>query len=101
MVVEFGFNFVSGIAGAPRVFLARVLGQRITALNHETFDDAMETGAVIKAFLGEGLEILNGLGRGVGPKLDDHFAFGGGDLGNFVHKISWVGITWRFRRGRW
>jgi hypothetical protein len=44
----------------------------------------VKTGAVVKSFFGERLEILDGLGRGVGPKFDDHGSFGGGDDGDFV-----------------
>jgi hypothetical protein len=53
-------------------------------LNHEAFDDAVKTGAVVKALFGERLEILDGLGRDLGPEFDDHFAFGGVDDGDFV-----------------
>ena len=40
--------------------------------------------AVIKAGLRQFLEIRDGLGRGVGPKLDDHVAFGGFNHGHFL-----------------
>ena len=83
-VIELGLDLVTRPARAPQVFLARVLGQRVAALNHETFDDPVKTSAVIKAFLGEGFEILDGLGRDLGPEFDDHFTFGGVDDGDFV-----------------
>ena len=44
----------------------------------------MEAGAVVKAGPGQFLEILNGLGRGIGPELDDHGAFGRLDDRDFV-----------------
>ena len=43
-----------------------------------------KAGAVVKALLGEGLEILDGLGRHIRPKLDHHLPFGGLDYRNFV-----------------
>src|SRR5208283_3463196 len=85
-VIELGLDLVAWPARAPQILLARIFRERIAALNHETFDDAVKTGAVIKAFLGERFEIFDGLGRDLGPEFDDHFAFGGGDLGNFAHK---------------
>ncbi len=85
-VIELGLDGVARPARAPHVFLAWVLGQRVAALNHKAFDDAVKAGAVVKALVGQLLEILDGLGCDLGPQFDDHFAFGGGDVGNFAHK---------------
>ncbi len=93
-VVELGLDGVAGAACAPMTFLAGVLGERIAALNHETLDDAVETGAVVKSFLGQCLEIFDGLGRDVGPELNDHLAFGGAYVGVFAHKNSRVDLLY-------
>ena len=57
-----------------RLSWLRVLGEGIAALNHEPLHDAVKTGAVVEAFFGKGLEILDRFRRDVGPKFDDHFA---------------------------
>ena len=91
--VEFRFDLVAGAAGAPVIFLARIFCQRVAALDHETFDDAVKTGAVVKTFLGEGLEILDRLRGDVRPEFDDHVAFGGFDDGYFSDgSIAHIGI---------
>ena len=83
VVVELGFDFVTWIAPCPQVSSAfRFLVIRIAALNHKTLDDAMKTSAVIKTGLGKLLEILDGLGRGIRPKLDNHFACAGFNHGH-------------------
>ena len=86
-VVEFSLDLVTGIARAPGVFLAGILGERVAALDHKTLDHAMKRRAIIKAFFGESFEIFDGLGRDVRPEFDDHFAFSGIDDCNFVHKF--------------
>jgi hypothetical protein len=45
----------------------------------------MEGGAIVEALAGKLFEILDGPRRDVRPKLDDHFALGGFDNGDFVH----------------
>ena len=79
LVVELGFDLVAGIAGSPAGLVGLVLGEWISALDHEVLDDAMETRSIVEAFLGERLEILNGLGCHLRPKLNDHGAFAGFD----------------------
>ena len=64
--------------------MLRILGERIAALDHETLDDAMKAGAVVKALFRQFLEILDVSGRDVRPEFDDHVAFGGFDDGNFA-----------------
>ena len=73
----------------------------IAALDHETFDDAMKTSAVIKAGLGQLFEIGDRLGRGIGPKLDDHVAFGRLDDGDFVFGRGFGGGDGRSAGSRW
>ena len=84
-----------------RSSLLGILGQRVAALDHEALDDAVKTGAVVKALVGERLEILDGLGRDVGPEFDDHRAFGGGDDGDFVgvSGVAHGGVGWGVRFG--
>ena len=55
------------------------------------FDDAMERRAVVEAGLGQFLEILDRLGRDVGPELGHHFAFARLDYRHFffVRFIHW------------
>ena len=55
---DLGINLVAGVAGAPSVLLIGVLGEWVAALDHETLDDTMETGPVVKGFIGEFLKIL-------------------------------------------
>ena len=62
----------------------RILRIGIAALNHEPFDDPVEDGAVVKALARQLLKILDRVWRGIGPKLDDHFAFAGFDHSDFV-----------------
>ena len=54
----------------------------------KALDDAVEAGAVVEALLGQFLEVLDGLRRDIRPELDDHFAFGGLDHGDFfcIHR---------------
>src|SRR5579884_691485 len=86
-VVEFGLDLVTGTAGAPACFGVRIFGERVATLNHETLNDAVKTGAVVKTFSRQRLEIFNGSGCDVRPEFKDHFAFGGEDVSDFVHKI--------------
>jgi hypothetical protein len=51
-VVELGFDFVAGAAGAEHVFIGGVFGIGVAALDHEALDDAVKAGAVIEAFGG-------------------------------------------------
>src|SRR5215831_11286411 len=76
-VIKFGSDFITWIARAPAMFGFRILGKRVSPLNHEALDDPVKAGAVIEAFFGQGLEILDGFGRHVRPKLEHHFAFRG------------------------
>ena len=71
---ELGINLVAGVAGAPSVLLIGVLGEWVAALDHETLDDTVETGAVVKGFVGEFLKILHVTGRGLRPEFDHHLA---------------------------
>ena len=80
--VEFGLHFVTGIAGAGHA--ARTLfGVGATALDHETLDDAVKCGAVVKFVVGELFEVFDRLGGDVGPEGDGHFAVGSLDDGLF------------------
>jgi len=51
LVVELGLDLVARAARAPGIFLTVVLRQRIAALDHETLDDAVKTGSVIKTLV--------------------------------------------------
>ena len=83
VVIELGLDVVTRPASAPHIFLARVFRKRVAALNHEAFDDAVKTGAVIKTFLRKFLEIGDRVRRSVSPELDNHGAFGGVNDGDF------------------
>src|SRR6186997_1313362 len=80
-------------ARAPAAFVRLVLRERITALNHEAFDDTVKASPVIKAFLGELLEILHVTGRHVGPQFQNHDAFRSFDYGRFAHENLRVYFT--------
>ena len=91
LVVELSLELFARAAGAPAFFHAGVFGQRIAALDHEAFDDAMKRGAIVEAFARKFLEILDGLGRDVRPEFHHHVACRGFDDCNFVraHNIIW------------
>src|SRR5262245_65558217 len=50
-VVELSFDLVARIAGPPFDFFGGILGLGITTLDHEAFDNTLETGPVIQALL--------------------------------------------------
>src|SRR5436305_11657812 len=83
-IVELGFDFVSGITGAPFIFAVWILGQGIAPLNHEALDDPVKSRAIVESFFGEGLEILDRFRRYVRPELHDHVACTGVDNRHFV-----------------
>src|SRR5690242_1548649 len=68
MIVEFGFDFVAGTAGAVTAFLGWVFRIRIASLDHETLHDSMKNRAIIKARARQFLEVLNRGGSGIAPK---------------------------------
>ena len=84
--VEFGFDFVAGVASAPSGFLGEVLGFWVAALNHEAFDNSVKGSVLVKAFFGEFFEVFNGLGRDVAPEFDGHFSLTGFDDGDFLRR---------------
>ena len=55
-------------------------------MNHEPFDDAMKRCAIIKVRARELLEILDRLGRHVGPEFDHHFSSGRFHDRDFIHR---------------
>ncbi len=75
------------------MFRVRILGQRITALDHEILDDPVETRAIVESLLRQGLEVLDGFGGDVRPKLNDHVARRGADDGYFAHTCKQVGLS--------
>ena len=83
-VIELRLDFVARAAGAPGMFLAGVLGERVPALNHEVLNDPVKTGAVIKTFLGEFLKILDVFRGDVRIKFHHHDAQAGRDHGDIV-----------------
>src|SRR3954462_1309865 len=72
-LVEFGLQLLAGTAGAGAV--------RAAGLRHETFNDAVEHDAVVKAFAHQFLDPGNVAGRQVGTHLD-----GDGTLGGFKNQ---------------
>src|ERR1051326_4304892 len=85
LVVELGLDLVARPAGAPATLHLGVLREGIAALNHEALDNPVKRRAVVESLAGEFLEILDRLGRRVGPKLDHHFAGRRFNNGHFVH----------------
>src|SRR6058998_2625992 len=78
LLVELGLDLVA------RSSRAVALG--IATLHHETRLHTMEDEPVVEALLGKRDEVLDGLGRVVGEKLDlDDAALFHGDLGNLFH----------------
>src|SRR5262245_4883224 len=78
LLVELRLDLVTGTAGAVALGIA--------ALDHEARLDAMEGESVVEALVGEGDEVLDGLGRIVGKELDlDDTALLHSDLGRLFH----------------
>src|SRR6266511_1850532 len=78
LLVELGLDLVAGPS--------RTVALGIAALNYEVRLHAVEHEPVVDAFLGEGDEVLDGLGRVIGEKLDlDDAALLHGDLGDLFH----------------
>src|SRR5438105_5675286 len=69
MIIDLGFDFVTRAARAVAILFGRVLGIRIAALDHESFNDPVKNCSVVKSGARELLEILDRVWRGVGPKL--------------------------------
>ena len=84
MIIEFGFDLVTGTAGTVTIFLRRVFRVRIAALNHESFHDPVKNRSNIKSGASQLLKILDRVRRGVRPKLDHHVSFAGFNNGHFV-----------------
>ena len=82
--IEFCLDGVARTALPPGVLGGFIFGVRVAALDHEAFDDAVKTGAVVKAFLGELLEVFDMARREVRVKLQHHGAFAGFDDGYFL-----------------
>ena len=64
--LELAFDAVAGAAAAGSF--------RITALNHEVLDNAVENNAVIEMFLDQADEVVDGFGSNIGIKLRFHDA---------------------------
>ena len=64
--LELSFDAVAGAAAAGSF--------RITALNHEVLDNAVENNAVIEMFLDQADEVVDGFGSNIGIKLRFHDA---------------------------
>ena len=82
-LIEFCFHIMVGAAASPHRFLAGVLAERIAALNHETLDDAMKSGAIVETIFRQLDEVGDRVRRDVGPEFDHHLAggrFNDGDL---------------------
>src|SRR4051794_11504885 len=83
-VIEFGFDFVAGIARAPRRFLAGIFGERIAALDHEPFHNAVKGSSIVVTALRKLLEILNRFGSDFRPEFHHHFPKGSLNHSDFV-----------------
>lgn len=85
--IELGLDLVTRITGARHSAFA-FAGVGATALDHETFDDAMERGAIIKFLAREFLEVLDRFGRDVRPEGERHFTVGSLDDGVFRRRFG-------------
>src|SRR5262245_51898041 len=95
-LIELGLDLISWITCPPEMLRGRVLRVRIASLDHETLDDAMKCGAVVKTLAGKLLEVFNSFGSYLRPEADDHFSLGCFDNGDFGIRTHVV----RFRRAR-
>ena len=95
-VIKLGFDLVARAAGAGLAFAAG-LSVRATALDHEAFDDAVESGLIVKSFAGELQEVVDGARGDFGPEFDSHVAGRGVDNrpwgGGFVHGFGGRGAA--------
>src|SRR5207245_6907524 len=73
LFIKLGRDFVARIARAPGRLFAFIFRERIAALNHKAFDDAMKRGAIVKTLARQFLEILDCLWRNIGPELSYYF----------------------------
>jgi hypothetical protein len=73
--VELSFDLVAWAPRSNRGIIG--FAQRIATLNHESFDNAVERGAVVKALRRELLKIFDRFGSYVRPEPDRHLTFGG------------------------
>ena len=87
VIVELGLDIVTRSAFAVAVFFCRVFRIRIAALNHESFDDPVENGPVVKALAREFLEVFDRVRCRISPKLHHHIAFAGFDHCDFIGRI--------------
>ena len=95
-VIKLGFDLVPRAAGAGLAFAAG-FGVRATALDHEAFDDAVESGLIVKSFAGELQEVVDGARGDFGPEFDSHVAGRGVDNrawgGGFIHGFGGRGAA--------
>jgi hypothetical protein len=82
-IVKFSFDFVAGVAGSGHA-AGTFFGVGATTLDHETFDDPVESSAIVEFFVGEFFEVFDRFGCDIRPEVEGHFAEGGFDDGLFV-----------------
>ena len=82
LVIELGLNLVARSAG-PRHPALAFAGVGAAALDHEPFDDAMESGPIVEFFASEFLEIFDCFRCDIWPEGEGHFTVGSLDDGVF------------------
>ena len=91
--VGLALDLVARAAGAD-ARVARLLGERIAALDHEVRDDPVKAGAVVELAVGELLEVGDGVGHLGVEQLGDDGALAGLDgcgLGHgAVSRVGWL-----------
>ena len=84
MIIKLRLDPITGIALPVTVFLGRIFGVWVATLNHEPFNDAMKSGAIVESGARQLLEICNCFRRGIVPKLHHHFPLARFDHGDFI-----------------
>lgn len=77
-------RFIEWAAGSPEVADFHFPGIRVSALDHESGDAAVKSGAIVEPIFAELDEIGDVLGRDLRKKHDDDFPFGGLKHGDFI-----------------
>ena len=84
MIVELRFDFITGTAFAIPIFLGWIFRVWVATLNHEAFNDAVKSSAVVESGARQLLEIRDCFRCGIVPKLHHHFPLARFDHGDFI-----------------
>ena len=84
MIVELRLDPVTGRARTVTVFLGWIFRVWVATLNHEAFNDAVKSSAVVESGARQLLEIRDCFRCGIVPKLHHHFPLARFDHCDFI-----------------